>query len=282
MPERPEAAPLAQHVGGEVSNLMTASEPGTLLSDMVLAPLIRSSLDQVLRELRAEDKLRAFGLTPSRKLLLVGPPGTGKTMTSSALAGELGLPLYVVNLHSLFSRFLGETASRLRLIFDAISEHRGVYLFDEFDAIGAERASTNDVGEVRRALNSFLMMLEQDQSSSVLVAATNLPQSLDEALFRRFDLTVSYGLPTGQDVEVVIRNRLSRFDVGDVDWLAVRKASEGLSFSEVVSACDVAAKGAVLADESVIRTDPLFLALSERRSSTSSRRGVRADAPHAS
>lgn len=250
---------------GELAGLLAVSAPRTKLADMVLASELRARLERVLMEQRAADKLLAFGLSPARKLLLVGPPGTGKTMTASALAGELGLPLYVIVLHTLITRFMGETAAKLRLVFDALAEHRGVYLFDEFDAIGAERATGNDVGEIRRVLNSFLQFLEQDQSRSLVIAATNHPQALDAALFRRFDLVVEYDLPTDQDAEEAVRNRLAPFGTDDIAWDAVRKASDGLSFAEVSAACDTAAKDAVLDDTTTISTARLVSALAGRR-----------------
>ena len=116
-------------------------------------------------------------------------------MSASALAGELHLPLFTIVLDGLITKFMGETAAKLRLIFEAISQTRGVYLFDEFDALGSERASGNDVGEIRRVLNSFLQFLEQDQSDSLIVAATNHPKLLDRALFRRFDDVIEFALP---------------------------------------------------------------------------------------
>lgn len=115
-------------------------------------------------------------------------------MTASVLAGELGLPLFLVRLDALITKFMG--AAKLRQVFDAISELRGVYFFDEFDAIGSQRGLANDVGEIRRVLNSFLQMIEHDQSNSLIIAATNHPEILDYALFRRFDDVIEYHLPT--------------------------------------------------------------------------------------
>ncbi len=108
-------------------------------------------------------------------------------MAASVLAGELGIPLFLVRLDSLITKFMGETAAKLRQVFDSITDMRGVYFFDEFDAIGSQRGLANDVGEIRRVLNSFLQMIENDQSNSLIVAATNHPEILDYALFRRFD-----------------------------------------------------------------------------------------------
>jgi SpoVK/Ycf46/Vps4 family AAA+-type ATPase len=250
---------------GELAGLLAVSVPRTRVGDMVLDDAIRAKLDRVLREHRAADKLLAKGLDPSRKLLLVGPPGSGKTMSAAALAGELALPLYVIVLHTLITRFMGETAAKLRLVFDALAETRGVYLFDEFDAIGGERAAGNDVGEIRRVLNSFLQFLEQDGSHSLIVAATNHPQSLDAALFRRFDMVVEYGLPTAPLAEDAVRNRLAIFDISSLDWAEVRRATEGLSYADLTAGCDAAAKDAVLDDTSLVTTELLVGALAERR-----------------
>ncbi len=162
---------------------------------MVLASSIKKSLAEVVRQYRQRDRLRSHGLSPKRKILLVGPPGCGKSMTASALAGECNLPLMFVQLHGLITKYMGETATKLHLVFDAMCQTRGVYLFDEFDAIGATRSTRNDVGEIRRVLNSFLQFLERDDSDSIIVASTNFLGMLDDALFRRFDDVVHYTCP---------------------------------------------------------------------------------------
>ncbi|MDQ6971401.1 MAG: ATP-binding protein, partial [Mariprofundaceae bacterium] len=178
--------PLARPTG-ELSGLLTVSYPKLRLKDMVMSKNIDDRLQRLIKEHSQIQKLRAHSLSPRKKLLLVGPPGTGKTLSASVLAGELGLPLFVVRLDSLMVKLMGETAAKLRMIFDAIEKTRGVYLFDEFDSIGSQRGLGNDVGEIRRVLNSFLQMIEQDNSDSLLIAATNHPELLDRALFRRFD-----------------------------------------------------------------------------------------------
>lgn len=250
---------------GELAGLLAVSAPRSRLPEMVLDRGVRERLERVLHEQRSADKLLGFGLAPARKLLLVGQPGTGKTMTAAALAGELGQPLYVIVLHTLITRFMGETAAKLGLVFDAIAQNPGVYLFDEFDAIGAERHSGNDVGEIRRVLNSFLQFLEQDRSRSLIVAATNHPHSLDSALFRRFDMVITYELPTPELAVEAIRNRLAPFETGALAWDRVRKAASGLSYADLAAACDTAAKDAVLDDTTSIGTERLVTALEQRR-----------------
>ncbi len=249
---------------GDLAGLLAVSYPKTRLSDMVLAGPLRQRLDRILREHRSQEKLRAHGLRPRRKVLLVGPPGTGKTMTASALAGELHLPIYVIQLHGLITKYMGETAAKLRLVFDALAEHRGIYLFDEFDAIGGERAAGTDVGEIRRVLNSFLQFLDQDDSPSIIVAATNHPAALDKALFRRFDDVIVYDNPGAELILRLLHNCLAMFDTKAVNWEQVLATAQELSYADVARACEAAAKTAVLADTLVIQTDMLEEALAER------------------
>ena len=220
---------------------------------------------RVVREYRSQEKLRSHSLSARCKLLLVGPPGCGKTMTASALAGELKLPLFSVQLHGLITKYMGETAAKLHLVFDAMSEARGVYLFDEFDAIGADRGAKNDVGEIRRVLNSFLQFLEQDDSDSLVLAATNYVAMLDEALFRRFDDVVRYSAPDAKQAEQLIRNHLHAFIGKQSDWSSIREAADGLSHAEIARACDEAAKDCILSDLEKVETGMLVATLSERR-----------------
>ena len=205
---RARLVPVAQP-RGELAQLLTVSYPQNVLADLTLENGVRARLERVLLEQRQGDRLRSHGFHPLRRLLLVGPSGTGKTMSAHVLAGELRLPLFLIRLDGLITKFMGETAAKLRLIFDALLETRGVYLFDEVDALAGERAVVNDVGEIRRVLNSFLQFLELDASDSLIIAATNHPQLLDRAIFRRFDAVIEYPLPSRDVIRKVIRNRLA-------------------------------------------------------------------------
>jgi SpoVK/Ycf46/Vps4 family AAA+-type ATPase len=250
---------------GELSGLLTVSYPETRMADLVLESPVRERLDRAILEQRQQDRLRNSGFQPSRRLLLIGPPGTGKTMTASALAGDLHLPLFLIQLDGLITKFMGETAAKLRLVFDALRETRGVYFFDEVDALGGERARSNDVGEIRRVLNSFLQFLERDHSESLLIAATNHPQLLDRAMFRRFDSVIEYPLPTGDIVKALIRNRLATIRLERIGWQAVAKAAEGLSHAEITLAAERAAKDAILSKSDVVTTMALVASLRERQ-----------------
>jgi len=261
-PGRP--VPVAQP-RGELAGLLSVSYPATRMADLVLRPDVRERLDQVILEQRQQHALRAQGFTPLRKLLLVGPPGTGKTMTASALAGELSLPLFVIRLDGLITKFMGETAAKLRLVFDALAETRGVYLFDEVDALGGERARSNDVGEIRRVLNSFLQFLEMAEADSLLIAATNHPQMLDRAMFRRFDAVIEYPLPKDDVIKALIRNRLANVRLARVAWAKVAEAANGLSHSEVTLAAERAAKDVILAKREAVQSQDLLKALHERQ-----------------
>lgn len=250
---------------GELASVLAVAYPQVRLRDMVLADDLQGRLERVVLEQRQRAKLESFGLPPRRKLLLVGPPGTGKTMTAAALAGELQLPMFSVLLDGLITKFLGETAAKLRLVFDAMTKTRGVYFFDEFDALGSQRATAHDVGEIRRVLNSFLQFLEEDQSTSLIVAATNHPELLDRALFRRFDDVLPYELLSPALQQELLARTLAAFDTRHVKWPSVLEAASDLPQAELVRAAIDAAKETVLADRETVRTQDLIAALRERR-----------------
>ncbi len=257
--------PLAQP-RGELAGLLTVGYPKARVADMALEDDLHQRIDRVLVEQRQRERIREHGFAPLRKLLLVGPPGTGKTMTAAALAGELGLPLFTIQLDGLITKYMGETASKLRLVFDAIQSTRGVYLFDEFDALGGQRGGSNDVGEIRRVLNSFLQFLEMDDSDSLVIGATNHVKLLDRALFRRFDAVLEYVLPSKEIAAKVMRARLGLLDTSDIDWGDAAEAAESLSHAEITHACEQAAKNAILEHTTKVRNEELARALKERRS----------------
>lgn len=251
---------------GDLASFLDASYPSTRLNDVILPFHLEDELTHIVTETRMRERLEEKGLRPRRRLLFAGPPGTGKTLSAAALAGELRFPLFTVLLHGLITKFMGETAQKLRMIFDAIRTTRGVYLFDEIDALAAARGTENDIGEARRVLNSFLQFLDEDTGPSIIVATTNLPEILDRAVLRRFDLVLPYEMPKGGAIEKALRRRLTGFDASNVDWANVAQHAEGLSTADVVAAAEDAARRAVLAHQESIETAALIASLDRRRS----------------
>jgi SpoVK/Ycf46/Vps4 family AAA+-type ATPase len=250
---------------GEAAELLEEVRIDCHIADLILSQPLKDRVSRILEEQRNLSRLKEHGLRPRQRLLFTGPPGCGKTMTASALASELALPLFVVRLDGLITRFLGESLSKLRLIFDTVNRSRAVYLFDEFDSIGYARDFSHDVGEMRRLLNSFLMFIEKLTSNSLVIAATNHGNRLDKALFRRFDDLIEFGLPGEQEIWATILARLVGVKTSALSQQKLLAAAAGLSFAEITRACEEAVKEMLITDLKSITTDMLLNALTERR-----------------
>lgn len=249
---------------GELTGLLELVQPSVGLQQLVLSPDLEARLRRVVREQQQFGRLREHGLRPRQRLLLLGPPGCGKTMTAHALAHELGLPLFIVRLDALFTKFLGETAAKLRQIFDEVERLRAVFLFDEFDSLGLARGAQHDVAEMRRVLNSFLVFIDNMRGHSLVVAASNHPEALDSALFRRFDDIIEYSMPTKEELMRVFEQRLVNEDSGEVSWPKVLKVSAKLSFAEAVRCADDAVKERLIEHKDRITTELLLSAIADR------------------
>lgn len=245
-------------------DLILEAEPFERLSDLIVSDVILERIERIITEYIQLEKLKRHNLENRRKILLSGPPGTGKTMTASIIANELGLPLYVILMDKMVTKFMGETSAKLRQVFDLIEERPGVYLFDEFDAIGANRGKDNDVGEMRRVLNSFLQFIERDNSDSLIIAATNNLGLLDQALFRRFDDVLHYKLPSDQEKKLLLRNRLGIYGK-KIDIDAIIENLDNLSHAEISQACFDSIKEAILTDREKVDNHLLEKMINDRK-----------------
>jgi SpoVK/Ycf46/Vps4 family AAA+-type ATPase len=171
-----------------------------------------------------------------------------------------------MRLDALFSRYFGETAGKLRLLFDQMASQRAVYLLDEFDALGARRGNTNDIGEARRVLNSVLAFMEQPNATdSLVVAATNHSEILDKALARRFDEVIAYDVPDAEAARLLVQRRLGRLKLASRDWIGLAELTRGLSQGELVRAADAVVKAAILAGQDKATAGDLKAALEDRQ-----------------
>jgi len=231
--------------------LLSAPPELAALDDMVLAPSVRGLLDRVLLEYAQREVLTIHSLRPTRKLLFTGSPGVGKTMAAGAVARAIGLPMFRVELHAVIASHLGETTANLAKVFEHVRTMPAVYLFDEFDALGADRSSVSDGSsagaEMRRTVNSLLQFIEDDRSEGFLIAATNHPQVLDRAIFRRFDEVVPFPLLAKNELVMLVDRTLSGFDARGLDYDAIFGASPAIGHSDLGSVLDRTCKDHVIA-----------------------------------
>lgn len=247
----------------ELQGLIIENVPAVNLADMIASTDIKDKITRIISEFIQRDKLRKHDLENRRKILLSGPPGTGKTLTASIIANELNLPLYTILMDKMVTKYMGETSAKLRQVFDLIEQRQGVYLFDEFDAIGGERSRDNDVGEMRRVLNSFLQFIERDDSDSLIIAITNNKALLDQALFRRFDDVILYHLPDKNEKLALLKNRLARYSK-KVNFTQLLPNINGLSHAEIALACLDAIKDTVLNEKQEMTNQLILKAIKDR------------------
>ena len=215
-----------------------------------LPPVVTDAIERLLRERSGIHALKEVGLEPTRSVLLVGPPGVGKTMTAGYLAERLGLPLFSLDLVSVMSSLLGQSGQNIRRAIDHARSTACVFLLDEIDAIAKRRDDATDVGELKRVVNLLLLELDRWPSSSLLIAATNHPELLDRALWRRFDMVLEIPLPDESVRELIVAQCLERHG-GEVDSRTVAQVARvmrGASGADLALCVRGAVREAVLAD----------------------------------
>lgn len=251
----------------ELRDVLILRHSDCRLSQLVVNQETKRRIKRIMREYVQQEVLKLHGLTNRRKILLMGPPGTGKTMTAAVLAHELHLPLVSVQLDLILSRYMGESSAKLHQVFEYIANNQSVYLFDEFDTLAGDRNS-NDIGEMRRVLNTLLVRIEQDKSDSILVSATNMPEVLDKAIFRRYDDCIEYALPDKSGIVELIKNTLATFITDDISPESLSIAYSSISCADVVSACHDAVKESLMDDKPYVTQVALERAFSERVKAT--------------
>lgn len=248
--------------------MLSMSIPSDKLADLVVSDETLERIKRILNEFRNKNKLQKYGLCNRRKILIEGNPGTGKTFTASIIASELDLPLYTIQMDKVVTKFMGETSAKLRQVFDSINTSTGVYFFDEFDAIGADRSLDNEVGEARRILNSFLQFIEQDSSQSIIIAATNNQKLLDQALFRRFDDVLHYSMPTEKEIKRLFEIQIKSYDRSFIVSKNLIKMALPLNHAEIIRVCEDAIKTSILSNKKITE-EKLALLITERISAYS-------------
>jgi SpoVK/Ycf46/Vps4 family AAA+-type ATPase len=206
--------------------------PERKLTQLYLNHGIRSAVSDLLEEQRRADLLRSYNLEPRHRVLLTGPPGNGKTSLAEALAESLAVPLFSVRYDALIGSFLGETASRVRQLFEFVCNRKCVLFFDEFDTVAKERGDTHETGEIKRVVSSLLLEIDRLPSYVLVVTATNHPELLDRAVWRRFQLKIELPKPTLDQIREWLRDLEHRLeDKITRDAKTLAKRLNGLSFS---------------------------------------------------
>jgi SpoVK/Ycf46/Vps4 family AAA+-type ATPase len=248
--------------------MLSMPEALSSIDDMVLSQATRDRLDRIVLEHTRRFDLLARGLLPARKFLFAGSSGTGKTMAAGALARAVGLPMFRVELHAVIASHLGETSANLAKVFEHVRTLPGVYLFDEFDALGADRSSVSDGSsagaEMRRVVNSILQFIDDDRSDSLIVAATNFASMIDGAIFRRFDESIAFETMTIPELAELSRRKLEGFDASPLDFGAIHAANTRLGHADLCAALDCVRKDHVLAGAPI--DTPRIVEAIERRS----------------
>jgi AAA+ superfamily predicted ATPase len=248
---RPLSAMPRDRRNGE--SLIALQESRVSQDQIVLNEKPRAKINRLLEEHRKCDRLKHYGYKAKNKLLFWGPPGCGKTFTAHYIAHELGLPIGVVRLNAVISSFLGDTASHIQRVFDLAVNSPMVLLLDEVDAIAKERDDPNDVGELKRVVNSLLQAMDAFSShESIIIAASNHQYLLDPAVWRRFDDIVHFAMPERVEREQYLRLLLNGVEFqGSFDHLA--KALQGLSFADIQHVAVEAIKTRILQDDTKVR-----------------------------
>lgn len=243
--------------GNSLNGLIDIEESKKTFEDIILKPKTYNQINRVLNEFKNKQLLKIHNLSHKKKILLCGPPGCGKTLAAKVIAGELKLPFVYSRFDSLISSYLGETSTNLRKIFSFAEQGEKVVLFDEFDAIGKSRSDSQDHGELKRVVNSFLQILDSYDGDSIIIAATNHQSLLDSALWRRFDEIIYFDMPTNGESINLMKLKLQNFPYENINFDKMITLMKGFSHSDFEWICFNSIKEAILTNQDSV-TAKLF------------------------
>ncbi len=207
------------------------------LAPPILPGSVHDAIGAIIRERQERERLAARGISPTRSAILVGPPGVGKTLSARWIASALGKPLWVLDLTAVMSSLLGKTGNNLRAALDHAKKHAAVLLLDEIDAIAKRRSDESDIGELKRLVTVMLQEVDQWPDSGLLLAATNHPELVDPALWRRFDLVLKFDSPDASAIAVAIQRFLGDDLKLFESWVDVRMSSAASTHCVAAMSC---------------------------------------------
>jgi len=236
-----------QHKGNEAPMVVSEAraesfiqerDPVRTLSSLILPPEVSYNITQLIQEQFRADLLRSYGVEPRNRVLLIGPPGNGKTSLAEAIAEALMVPFFVVKYEAIVGAYLGETAMRLKKLIDYVSTRKCVLFFDEFETIGKERGDLHETGEIKRVVSSLLLQMDQLPSYVTIIGATNHPELLDRAVWRRFQMRMTLPQPTRAGIVAFLERFAREHKIGFVvSPEGIARKLYGCSYAEVEEFC---------------------------------------------
>jgi AAA+ superfamily predicted ATPase len=246
--------------------------PEKYFSDLITTEEKITQLEQIIKEFNNWDVLSSNGVFPTRRVLFYGPPGCGKTLCAQAIASEIGIPMLYVRFDALISSYLGETASNIRKVFDYAKNDSWVIFFDEFDAIGRSRNDSTEHGEIKRVVNAFLQQIDNYKGRSLIIAATNFEKSLDYAIWRRFDETLLFDMPTNKERMELFSLRMRNFKGPDHVFEQYMDHINLFSHSDVEKVCQIIMKQCILDGRKMYTKNDIDFAVKKQEHIVSLRR----------